>query len=57
MFSKGGATLAPINMAVKCGLSQELVDKVTAKENDIKNGLFRVDIAESPPPASSKAGQ
>ena len=57
MFSKGGATLAAINMAVKCGLSQDLVDKVTAKENYIKNGLFRVDIAESPPPASSKAGQ
>jgi basic membrane lipoprotein Med (substrate-binding protein (PBP1-ABC) superfamily) len=57
MVAKGGASLAPINMAVKCGLSQELVDKVTAKENDIKSGLFRVDITESPPPASSKAGQ
>jgi basic membrane lipoprotein Med (substrate-binding protein (PBP1-ABC) superfamily) len=54
MVAKGGASLAPINMAVKCGLSQELVDKVTAKENDIKNGLFRVDITESAPPASSK---
>lgn len=57
MVGKGGASLAPINMAVKCGLSQELVDRVTAKENDIKSGLFRVDITESPPPASSKAGQ
>jgi basic membrane lipoprotein Med (substrate-binding protein (PBP1-ABC) superfamily) len=57
MMAKGGASLAPINMAVKCGLSQELAGKVTAKENDIKSGLFRVDIAESAPPASSKAGQ
>ena len=54
--AKGGATLAPINMAVICGLTQELVDRSRPKKNEIKNGLFRVDIAESPPPASS-AGQ
>lgn len=54
MVAKGGADLAPINMAVKCGLAQELVDQVKAKENEIKSGLFRVDITESPPPASSK---
>jgi basic membrane lipoprotein Med (substrate-binding protein (PBP1-ABC) superfamily) len=54
MVAKGGASLAPINMAVKCGLAQELVDQVTAKEEEIKSGLFRVDITESQPPASSK---
>jgi basic membrane lipoprotein Med (substrate-binding protein (PBP1-ABC) superfamily) len=54
MVAKGGASLAPINLAVKCGLAQELVDQVTAKESEIKSGLFRVDITESPPPASSK---
>lgn len=54
MAAKGGASLAAINMAVKCGLTQELVDQVTAKENEIKSGLFRVDINEAPPPASSK---
>jgi basic membrane lipoprotein Med (substrate-binding protein (PBP1-ABC) superfamily) len=54
MVAKGGASLAPINMAVKCGLTQELVDQVTAKEEEIKSGLFRVDITESQPPASSK---
>jgi basic membrane lipoprotein Med (substrate-binding protein (PBP1-ABC) superfamily) len=54
MVAKGGASLAPINMAVKCGLAQELVDRVTAKEAEIKSGLFRVDITESQPPASSK---
>jgi basic membrane lipoprotein Med (substrate-binding protein (PBP1-ABC) superfamily) len=54
MVAKGGASLAPINMAVKCGLTQELVDQVTAKEEEIKSGLFRVDITEAQPPASSK---
>lgn len=54
MVAKGGASLAPINMAVKCGLTQELVDQVKAKEEEIKSGLFRVDINEAPPPASSK---
>lgn len=54
MVAKGGASLAAINMAVKCGLTQALVDQVTAKENEIKSGLFRVDINEAPPPASSK---
>jgi basic membrane lipoprotein Med (substrate-binding protein (PBP1-ABC) superfamily) len=56
MFAKGGASLAGINMDVQCDLSQELVDQVTAKEEAIKSGLFRVDITESPPPASSKGG-
>lgn len=56
MVAKGGASLAPINMGVSCGLTQELVDQVMAKEEEIKSGLFRVDITESPPPASS-AGQ
>ena len=36
---------------------QELIDKVTAKEDAIKSGTFRVDINEAQPPASSKAGQ
>jgi hypothetical protein len=46
--------LAPINTSVTGGIPQELVDMVTAKENEIKSGLFRVDIDEAPPPASSK---
>ncbi len=54
MVAKGGASLAPINMDVVCGLAQDLVDQVTAKEAEIKSGIFRVDITESPPPASSK---
>jgi basic membrane lipoprotein Med (substrate-binding protein (PBP1-ABC) superfamily) len=55
MVGKGGASLAPINMAAKCGVTQGLVDQVTKAENDIKSGLFRVDIDESQPPASSTA--
>jgi basic membrane protein A and related proteins len=54
MVAKGGATLAPINTDVTGGVPQELVDKVKAKEAEIKSGLFRVDIDEAPPPASSK---
>ena len=56
MVAKGGATLAAINTGVKGGIPQDLIDKVTAKEEEIKSGLFRVDIDEAPPPASSKAG-
>jgi basic membrane lipoprotein Med (substrate-binding protein (PBP1-ABC) superfamily) len=54
MVAKGGATLAPINANVTGGVPQELIDKVKAKEAEIKSGLFRVDIDEAPPPASSK---
>jgi len=54
MVAKGGATLAAINTAVAGGVPQELIDMVTAKEAEIKSGLFRVDIDEAPPPASSQ---
>jgi basic membrane lipoprotein Med (substrate-binding protein (PBP1-ABC) superfamily) len=56
MVGKGGASLAPINTDVTGGIPQELIDTVTAKEDEIKSGLFRVDIDEAPPPASSKGG-
>jgi basic membrane lipoprotein Med (substrate-binding protein (PBP1-ABC) superfamily) len=56
MVAKGGATLATINTGVTGGIPQELIDKVKAKEAEIKSGLFRVDIDEAPPPASSKGG-
>ncbi len=54
MVAKGGASLAPINTKVKGGIPQELIDKVKAKEEEIKSGLFRVDINEAQPPASAK---
>jgi hypothetical protein len=54
MWAKGGATLAPINTEVTGGIPQELIDTVNAKAEEIKNGIFRVDIDEAPPPASSK---
>ena len=54
MVAKGGSTLAPINTNVTGGIPQELIDQVKAKEAEIKSGLFRVDIDEAPPPASSK---
>lgn len=56
MVAKGGASLAPINEAVTGGIPAELLEQVKAKEEAIKGGIFRVDITESQPPASSKAG-
>lgn len=56
MVAKGGASLAPINEKVTGGIPAELLEQVKAKEEAIKGGLFRVDITESQPPASSKAG-
>lgn len=56
MVAKGGASLAAINESVTGGIPAELLDQVKAKEEAIKGGLFRVDITESQPPASSKAG-
>ncbi len=54
MFAKGGAALAPINTGVTGGIPQALIDQVTAKEAEIRSGLFRVPIDESTPPASIK---
>lgn len=56
MVAKGGASLAPINEGVTGGIPADLLEKVKAKEEAIKGGIFRVDITESQPPASSKAG-
>ncbi|HZJ47981.1 MAG TPA: BMP family protein [Acidimicrobiia bacterium] len=52
MIAKGGASLAPINTDVIGGVSQELIDAVTAKEAEIKSGIFRVDINEAEPAGS-----
>ena len=52
MFAKGGASLAEINTDITGGVPAELLDQVTAKENDIRSGIFRVDITESTPPGA-----
>jgi basic membrane lipoprotein Med (substrate-binding protein (PBP1-ABC) superfamily) len=57
MVAKGGATLAEINTGVTGGVPDELVKMVKDKEQEIITGLFRVDIDEAQPPASSKAAQ
>ena len=54
MVAKGGASLAAINTDVVGGIPAELQEMVTAKEAEITSGLFRVDITESQPPASTK---
>jgi basic membrane lipoprotein Med (substrate-binding protein (PBP1-ABC) superfamily) len=57
MMAKGGAALAPINTAVTGGIPEELVAAVTAKEADIRSGVFRVDINEAQPAGSTIVGQ
>ncbi len=57
MVAKGGATLAPINEGVEGGIPAELIEQVKTKEQEIISGLFRVDIDEAPPPASSKSAE
>jgi basic membrane lipoprotein Med (substrate-binding protein (PBP1-ABC) superfamily) len=52
MFAKGGASLAEINTGITGGVPQELIAQVTAKENDIRSGIFRVDINENTPPGA-----
>jgi basic membrane protein A len=52
MVGKGGASLAPINTDVKGGIAPAVVDLVEKKEQEIKNGLFRVDIDEAQPRGS-----
>jgi basic membrane protein A len=52
MMGKGGASLAPLNTAVKGGIPQNVVDLVGKREKDIKSGVFRVDIDEAQPRGS-----
>jgi hypothetical protein len=42
---------------VQGGLPQQLLAKVQKREQEIKKGLFRVDIAEEQPPGSVVVGQ
>lgn len=57
MVAKGGASLAPINEGVTGGIPADLIQQVEEKESEIISGLFRVDIDEAQPPASSKVVQ
>jgi basic membrane protein A and related proteins len=56
MFAKGGASLAPLNTEVKGGIPSDVSDLVTTREEEIKQGLFRVDISERQPPGSVVVG-
>ena len=53
MVAKGGASLAPINTDVSGGIDAELIAAVEAKMQEIVDGLFRVDVNEAQPPAST----
>ena len=57
MFAKGGASLADLNTGVSGGLPEDVVDLVTKREDEIKQGLFRVDINERQPPGSVVASK
>lgn len=50
MVAKGGATLAPFH-ATEAKIPADLLKKVKEKEEQIKSGLYRVDIDEKQPEA------
>lgn len=52
MMGKGGASLAPFH-ATEAKLPADLVAAVKAKEEEIKSGMFRVDVSESQPAGSN----
>lgn len=52
MMGKGGASLASLNTEVKGGIPQDVADLVAKREQEIRDGLFRVDIAEEQPAGS-----
>jgi len=52
MMGKGGASLAPLNLDVKGGIPESVVQLVQKREQEIRDGLFRVDISERQPPGS-----
>ncbi len=56
MVAKGGAALSAINKDVIGGVPQDLIDKVMAREAEIKAGTFRVDINEAQPAGSTVKG-
>ena len=56
MFGKGGASLAELNTGVKGGIPSEVSDLISKREDEIKQGLFRVDISERQPPGSVVGG-
>lgn len=56
MVAKGGAALSGINKDVVGGVPQDLIDKVSAREAEIKAGTFRVDINEAQPAGSTVKG-
>jgi basic membrane protein A and related proteins len=51
MFAKGGASLAPFH-GLDSKVSAELLAKVVEREDQIRKGLFRVDIDETQPSSS-----
>lgn len=56
MMGKNGASLAPINTGVTGGIPADVVELVEQREQEIRDGLFRVDISERQPPGSVVAG-
>ncbi len=49
MVAKGGASLAPIRDNMRAEIPTDLYDLVMKTQQDIKDGLFRVNIAEETP--------
>ena len=52
MMGKGGASLAPLNTEVRGGIPDDVQQLVKKKEQQIRSGVFRVNIDEDQPPGS-----
>lgn len=52
MMGKGGASLAPFH-ATEAKIPADLLAAVKAKEEEIKSGMFRVDVSEAQPAGSN----
>lgn len=56
-MKSGGSSLAPINTDVPGGIPQDLIDKVTAKQQEILDGTFETPIDETAPAGSTTVGE
>jgi basic membrane protein A and related proteins len=57
MMGKGGASLAPLNAGVKGGVPQDARSLVEKRGQEIKDGIYRVNIDEAQPAGSVVAGK
>jgi basic membrane protein A and related proteins len=55
-LKNGGSSLAPFNTSVKGGIPADLINKVQAKEREMKSGAFTTPVNEKTPAGSVTTG-